>query len=105
MLLGLGAVVWTVGWLAVAYWAFLVLGRDGGYLFVGGLDEVAKRAGGSRSLHFYRLMDELDWRWEMDADKCAFALRQYADKYHPEAPKHQGIPESVTQIFHVGEAA
>lgn len=34
-------------------------------------------------LAFYERLDEFAMHWRLRADQCAYALRQYADAYHP----------------------
>lgn len=62
--------------------------------FDGSLSRVAHM----ESTSFYARMNglEVGLGWKYSAPACASALRQYADKYHPE---NRGIPESVRQIF------
>lgn len=40
--------------------------------------------GGDFDDEFYSRLDEYDMDWDLDAFKCADALRLYADEYHPE---------------------
>ena len=54
---------------------------------------------------FYDRMNAIATGWAWDADRCASALRQYADKYHPAQSKHTGIPDSVRAIFQQEQAA
>jgi hypothetical protein len=40
--------------------------------------------------------------WSYDNKVCADCLRKFADKFFP--VRHEGLPESVKEIFNVEEA-
>lgn len=63
-------------------------------------DKLRELLGISNSGQFYGRMINISnhSNWSHSADKCAKALRLYADKYHPSESTHTGIPDSVLAI-------